>query len=492
MTTALRLRGAALLVGLLAPLPAVAQSPALPSEAGAQAVAQAVRDWLAQMTANALDLSALALKVVADGDGYRLEVPFGGTYFDGDVVLGEAAMAATVRPLDGGRWAIVNAAMPPSLRAEVRNRKDGTTSTMSIAIENQETTGTLDPSLAGPSNFSTMGSGYTTTVEGPTGLQTSRIGKLAGRTEWTPTGPGRVTIQGDSTMQDYASVSPLPGGQQVKVTIGRIGGASRIENFDMAGFGALLRTAFEFGASARAGNGPAGKAADKAAGAALAKTLLAQVSGMLDAMESEYAYDDIRVEGGAMFSGSLRHFGMGLSVGAPDGKADVQLRLALEGLDTPLIPAGPWLEFIPHKLTLTPRVGGVPKEAVLGLLRRAIETEGQDMAGDAMVLLAAHPVSLGIGDLLIDLGPMRLKGEGSVEVSGLDEANGEAELRATGFDALIRRANAVPELKMATPVLIFLKGIAVQEGNETVWRITYADRKVVVNDTDLSDLLPSR
>jgi hypothetical protein len=487
MTTALRLRGAALLVGLLAPLPAMAQSPATPSEAGAGAIAQAVRDWLAQMTANALDLSALALKVVADGDTYRLEVPFGGSYFDGDVVLGEAAMAATVRPLDGGRWEIVNAAMPPRLRAEMRSRKDGTTATMSIALESQETTGTLDPSLAGPSRFSTTVSGYTTTVEGPTGLQTSRIGKLTGRTEWTPAGPGRVTVQGDSTMQDYASVSPLPGGQQAKVTIGRINGASRIENFDMAGFGALMRTAFELGASARDGKTP-----DKAAGTALAKTLLAQVAGMLDAMESEYAYDDIRVEGGTMFSGSLRHFGMGLSVGAPDGKADVKLRLALEGLDTPLIPPGPWLEFIPHKLTLTPRVGGVPKEAVMGLLRRAIETEGKNMAGDAMVLLTAHPVSLGIDDLLIDLGPMRLKGEGSVEVSSLDEANGEAELRATGFDALIRRANAVPELKMAAPVLIFLKGIAVQEGSETVWRITYADRKVVVNDTDLSDLLPSR
>ena len=492
MTTALRLHGAALLVGLLAPLPAVAQAPAaVPSETGAREIAQAVRDWLAQQTANVLDLPALALKVVADGDSYRLEVPFGGSYFDNELTLGEAAAAATIRPLDGGRWAIVNATLPPRLRAEMRSRKDGSISTMTMAIESQETTGTLDPSLAGPSRFATTVSGYTTALEGAAGAQATRIGKLVGRTEWTPTAPGRVTIQGDSTIEGYASVSPLPGGEQAKVTIGRIGGATRIENFDMAGFGALLRTAFELGASAKEGKAP-GKAGDKAAGTALVTRLLGQVFGMLDAMEADYTYDDVRVEGGALFSGSLRHFGLGLSVGAPDGKTDVKLRLALEGLDTPLIPAGPWLEFVPHKLTLTPRVSGVPKEAVMGLLRRAIETEGQGMDAAALALLAENPVSLGIGDLLIDLGPMRLKGEGSLEVASLEEANGEAELRATGFDALIRRASAVPELKMAAPVLIFLKGIAVQEGSETVWRITYADRKVLVNDTDLSDLMPAR
>ena len=128
----------------------------------------------------------------------------------------------------------------------------------------------------------------------------------------------------------------------------------------------------------------------------------------------------------------------------------------------------------------------------MAMLRRAIDTEGREIAGDSMALLAANPVALAIEDLLLDIGPMRLKGEGSVDVSSPDDINGRAELRATGFDALIRRANAVPELKVAAPVLIFLKGIAKHEGNETVWQITYADKKMMVNDTDLSDLMPSK
>ena len=111
MTIASGLRTAALLLGLAAPLPAVAQDIAPPTPEGAQAIVTALRDWLAQHTAQMLDLSALDLKVMADGDTYRLELPFGGAYLDDDVVLSEAAVAATLKPLEGGRWEIVNAAL---------------------------------------------------------------------------------------------------------------------------------------------------------------------------------------------------------------------------------------------------------------------------------------------------------------------------------------------------------------------------------------------
>jgi len=284
-------------------------------------------------------------------------------------------------------------------------------------------------------------------------------------------------------LEDYTTVTALPGGELAKVTIGRVGGATRIENFDMAGFGALVRTAFELGAAGKV-------AGDSAAEKAVTLRLFDQVAGMLDAVDSEYTYDDVRVEGGPLFSGSLRHFGMGVAFASPNGRTELKLRLALEGLESPLFTPGPWAEFVPHKVTLAPRLGGVPKEALMALLRRAVETEGDELAGDAMELLAAHPLTAAIENLVVDLGPMRLTGQGSMEVSSPDEATGTAELRATGFDALIRRATAVKELKIAAPVLIFLKGIATQEGTETVWRITYSDRKMMVNDTDLSDLMP--
>lgn len=487
-----RLRGAALAMALplatLAPLPALAQAPAMPSAEGATAMATTLREWLKLQLGGLVDVSALPLRVLAEGETYRLELPLGGAWFDGNVVVSEAVATATVKPLDGGRWQIVGGAMPPALKAELKD-KSGEPARVSMALENQQTTGVFDPSLATGSNFVSTITGYTTETQTKAGKQTSRIGKLVGRSEWSPTTPGRATIQGDSTLEDYATTSPLPGGGEMKVTIGRMGGATRIENFNIDGFGILLRTAFELGVAAKATTDSGGKPnpPDKA----MAMKLLGLLSSMVDAMETDYVYEGIKVDGGT-FSGGLRRFGMGLTAGAPDGKLDVKLRLALEGVESPMIPPGPWMEFIPHKLTLTPRVGGVPKEAVMDLLRRAIETEGKNIDSEAMELLANYPATLAIEDLMLDVGPMRLKGEGSVEVANIMEASGEAVLRATGFDALIRRANAVPELKMAAPVLIFLKGIAKQEGTETVWRITYADQKVMVNDTDLSDMMPSK
>lgn len=493
MSIASLLRGTALGLALLAPLPAMAQAPAAPSADGAKAVADGVREWLAKQLGGIVDVSALPLRVLAEGEAYRLEVPVGGAWFDGAVKVGDAAVALTVKPLDGGRWQVVGGGIPAKLTMEMKD-PSGETSRITIGLESQQNTGVYDPSLKTASNFVTSLTGYTTETQTKAGVQVTRIGKLVGRSEWAPSAPGRVTVQGDSQLEDYSTITPVPGLGEVKVTMGRLGGSTRIENFDVEGLGTLLRTAFELGSSAKT----TGKAATDAKGAstpeqkASALKLVGLVFSMLDAMETDYSYEDIKVDGGAMFSGGLRRFGMGLSAGAPDGKVDVKLRLSAEGLESPMIPPGPWVEFIPHKVSLTPRVSGVSKEAVVALLRTAIETEGSDIEAQAMALLAANPVALGIEDLLLDVGPMRLKGTGSVEVAGIDELSGEAELRATGFDALIRRANAVPELKAAAPVLIFLKGIGKQEGTETVWSITYSDNKVMVNDTDLSDLMPSK
>ena len=493
MSIASLLRGTALGLALLAPLPAMAQAPAAPSADGAKAVADGVREWLAKQLGGIVDVSALPLRVLAEGEAYRLEVPVGGAWFDGAVKVGDAAVALTVKPLDGGRWQVVGGGIPAKLTMEMKD-PSGETSRITIGLESQQNTGVYDPSLKTASNFVTSLTGYTTETQTKAGVQVTRIGKLVGRSEWAPSAPGRVTVQGDSQLEDYSTITPVPGLGEVKVTMGRLGGSTRIENFDVEGLGTLLRTAFELGSSAKT----TGKAAGDGKGPstpeqkASALKLVGLVFSMLDAMETDYSYEDIKVDGGAMFSGGLRRFGMGLSAGAPDGKVDVKLRLSAEGLESPMIPPGPWVEFIPHKVSLTPRVSGVSKEAVVALLRTAIETEGSDIEAQAMALLAANPVALGIEDLLLDVGPMRLKGTGSVEVAGIDELSGEAELRATGFDALIRRANAVPELKAAAPVLIFLKGIGKQEGTETVWSITYSDNKVMVNDTDLSDLMPSK
>lgn len=464
---------------------AIAQPAVPPSAEEALALGTQLRAWLGRMVGPEVDVAALDLRITPEGEAYRMEVPFGGSFLDGSLLLADGAFAATVKPLDDGRWAIVGASFPASMRADMGNSASSAATGMVLRIAAQETTGTFDPSLATASSFTTVLTGYTMEMTGAAGAQASTIARLEGRTNWQPTMPGRVTLTSDTLVQDYTTMSPMPDGTTMKVRIDRMGGKTRLDNVDFDGIGAILRTSFALGAASRA-------AAPDDATKRLVHALLDGVANLMDAVETEYTYDGIAIDGGPAFAGGLRHAAVGFSLGAPQGRADMMLRLVVEGLESPMIPEGVWRDYLPQRVALNPRIAGVSREALIGFLRRAIDTDGANVEAEAPMLLAAGPLMLGIEQIAIDMGPVRIKGQGLMQVLSVDEASGDAELRATGLDALIRRSNTTPELKMLAPALIFLKGIGRQEGTETVWTITYADQKVMVNDTDLSDLIPAR
>ena len=224
--------------------------------------------------------------------------------------------------------------IPAKLTMEMKDAS-GETSRIAIGLESQQTTGMYDPSLKTASNFVSSFTGYTTETQTKAGVQVSRIAKLVVRSEWAPSSPGRVTVQGDSQLEGYSTITPVPGVGEVKVTMGRLGGSTRIENFDVDGLGTLLRTAFELGSSAKATGKATGKAATDAKGAstpeqkASALKLVGLVFSMLDAMETDYSYEDIKVEGGALFSGSLRRFGTNFTLGLL-GTRDVATEMGME------------------------------------------------------------------------------------------------------------------------------------------------------------------
>ena len=75
---------------------------------------------------------------------------------------------------------------------------------------------------------------------------------------------------------------------------------------------------------------------------------------------------------------------------------------------------------------------------------------------------------------------------------GPDHYTAVAHVTATGLDTLIRRANTTPELQQAAPVLIFLKGIGLQDGDRVVWDVSYAGKTLLVNGTDMSQMMPPK
>ncbi|OJY70399.1 MAG: hypothetical protein BGP12_21920 [Rhodospirillales bacterium 70-18] len=498
------LAGAAPAVAQTAPAPApapAAPAPAAPvtaarvTEAQAQALEAGLRAWLTGQVGTAVDVAALPLRVVAGDDGYRIEIPFGGPARSG-VSFGDGVVSARVKQLDDHRWAIEDMRLPspfsvaldPSLQAAGKD----VPSSMTLKIAEQDMHGILDTSLATTSSFDTRLRGYSVEIQGAQGVQTTQVDGVTGHMVLQPTSDGRLTMTGQSSLDKYAAHSLMPDGSALDIGIDRMRTSVTASNVDMAGAGALVHALAGLAASVQeAAKVEAGKVEVTEADKAGARAVVRALAGLMDGMTSEQTYEGIHVALGGQ-TGSLRKLSIGFDMAAPAGKADLAWRIDIEGLQSPMIPEGVMRDYLPKRIALTPHIGGIPKHDLEDLILRSIDdpNAADNAMASVLALLDKGPLRLAVEDVAFDVGPARLTGGGGVKVAALDDISGGGEFRATGLEALIKQANTTPELKSAAPFLIFLKGIGRQVGAATVWKIRYADNKVLVNDTDLSAMMP--
>ena len=168
------------------------------------------------------------------------------------------------------------------------------------------------------------------------------------------------------------------------------------------------------------------------------------------------------------------------------------MNFAVDGIDSPAIPPGPLHDFVPRHIAFRPRLSGVPIEEVTQLALRNIDSDqaNDDMNAQAMALLRKSPVTVGLDSVEIDIAQARLRGSGELHIAAAKQMSGTADITVFGMDALMKQAGSVPELKQGLPFLIMVKGFGKQEGNSTSWKITYSGKKIMVNDNDLSGMLP--
>lgn len=513
MSLRARLRPMLPVVGLLLAGPALAEPPPVTAE-GAQQIEQGVKAWLEGLIGPVADVSGFPLKVEAGDADYRLELPLGMTLGEGAVVLGEGALTARVKPLDDHRWAIQALQMPspwslrfdPKLSGEMTTRKKGEAGPaggaahglrdMVVKIDEQDVHGVFDPTLASPSRLDVRMSGYSTLSRDQDGsTQSTRIGQLTGHTTLQPGADGLMTLTTVSSAEHYAIEGMLPDGKAMAITIGRGRSTMTATGMDMAALRRLVHSVSEIAAAIREEQAQGGmRARPKGVPEAdrpMARAVVRAVGAMLVGMTGEASYDDIKLSVAGK-GGSLHRIAVGFDMAAPKGKGELGWRIALDGFDSAEIPPGAIRELIPHHLTFSPRVAGIPKEDLEALALRAIDDP--ESVGDFMTvageLLNKGPLRVGIENIGFDLGPAKVSGGGGVEIVSPAEFTGGADFRMTGLDALIRKANTTPELKQAAPMLIFLKGIGRQEGDATMWKVRYADNKLMVNDTDMSAMMP--
>ena len=480
---------AALLV--LGTLFAPATSRAAPPPAAPAAMRAGINGFILQFAGLPALADMLTPTITPEGDHLRLAFAWDAIGPIADFSLSAGVMTANARGLSGGRWAIDDLRYPDKLVAG----GDKAGYAMTITLAEQSGSLIFDPALATSSTLDMKFRGLSVISQTPQGASTQRRETLELHAVWQPRGDGRIDMRTDMIETGYGIGIPTQGGTPINVMVDRMTSKSELKNVALIEFGALLKDAL---ALARApetiGVMVAGMSKPNKEMLAMARRGLGVLAGLMDGIDAESTATGIHVQAGNMDFG-LKKLAIALHTGAADGALEANMPISAEGLDLGELVKGPLKDVLPRRISLTPTIGGIDKEGLFALLRQGVDGKLADPAAwQAAVeqLLINNPVTVGIDDLSADFGVAKLEGAGEIEVASMTEVTGRAELRATGLDALIRRANATPELKMVAPVLIFLKGIGEPDGKEMVWRVAFSDGKLSVNDTQLSDMMPGK
>jgi hypothetical protein len=445
----------------------------------------ALRGWMAGLLSPAVDVGARPVQVIADGDHFNVVLPAPAILSNSGVTAPGLAVNMKAKPLDGGRWALDDLAIPTplTLNAPKGAPDDAAGKSMTISAATQEFHGIFDPSYATTSSFDSMVTGLR--IVSPNSVSTT--GRSASHSTWQPAGEGRINVLMEGNAEKSSNTISPKDSESFTYTIDKSTSSGRINAVAPATLATLIRSV-----AALAPTLPGTKDSLNPEQRTLARAVVFSLRDMLAGVEAGQKLNDIKFTAQG-HSGTIKRAGFGTKMGVTDGKLELATEISVEGVDSPEIPKGIYRDYLPRKITLKPRISGVPSEDLVKLLLRAIDSDANDLAElqeAAMGLLGAGPLEIAIDELGIDLGRASLAGTGSLDVASVTDITGEAEINLKGLDALIKTANTTPDLKQIAPVLIFLKGIGKQDGDATVWNIAYQDNNITVNDTDLSALMP--
>jgi hypothetical protein len=475
----------------------------------AQQLEQQLHDWLAALLGPHVAIGEHPVHFAPEEDHFRLDIPVAGPLGGTGVTVEAEPISAVVKPLDGGRWAIDEIHSPSPLKVTFAMAGADAT-TVTATIDEQDQHAVLDPSLASASSWDATLKGYDSVAQGANNTRrATHIGQIVAHLAGNPVTDGRIDLLEDVDTTLLTSDSDMPNVGKVLFSAERMHVVAHIDSVAPDRVTTILHTVFELvpeamakaaarRAAGEAKDAPADATADKAADGKMTPEQHASLRAGLVALTelTSGVGEQITMENLHLtmpgHEGHAAKAMVGLGGDAPDGKLAMRMSFSLDGLDSPEIPAGIFRDYLPRHIAFAPRIGGIPAADVKDLLLRAVDSEGNDPAlkADSEALLQKGPLLIGLDDVSLDAGPATLAANGEVQITGRDQYAGQAHIAVTGFDALMRQVGAVPELKQAGPILIFLKGIGQQNGDTIVWDINYADKKLLVNGNDMSQLIP--
>jgi len=480
-----------------APARAADATPAGPTPGQAAALEAGARAFLAPLLAPLLPPGAAApdLSIVPAGDHYALSLPASW------LTEPNQQVTATLRPLDGGRFAVDDIGIPAQghLAGKVRlpgGEPPGAPETagpvrLGYSIAQQSAHAVIDPTLASPSTFFAALHGVTadTTTDGF--ARHDRLDAVSLSFRLQPTTDGRIdaawTTDLDGMRYDIRLPDAArPQGAGLAGAVAHQSGTLRLSHMDRAQAAALI------GAAAALAGAPT---PDRTA---RLQALVRSLAGLGATISGEETAQDVRIDGpaGHVALGALHAT---LDGAAPGGALSTRVAAGIDGLAVGGL--SPGLEgILPKHVDLALSLSGLRAAEVEDLAVAALapgaSTRTLAPRIDALFAPAGAPASglpiAGIDALRFDLGPAQVDGHGTLAVRGPQDLRGTARIALSGFDALAERLRADPDLAQGAIFLALARSVARQEGGQMVWDIAVTPEAVTINGVDPRKLLQSQ
>lgn len=469
-----------------------------------------LQDWIKHVLGPEIAVPDKLIEVRPERDHYR--VSFQAAAVPGIKVSEGGTISAAARPASNGRWTVddLRFASPTKLAVAIDGGvapREGLAalavpSEVTVTLAKSEGSAVLDPSLASPSTVKTKLSGYDIVAIGGSAQQHIRLDATSADASLTPAANGRLDFNETAGGENYSSTMKSPGQQPVELAAQHVGVKARFNSLDPDRFVAVVRELVKLANGAVAA-GPAERngETDGAANANRARSpidakslhdLYVAFRGLASGGELTEAVDGVRIAAAGHIVG-FDHLGLGGGIATADGRLNAHIAFELAGISSPDVPPDA-RAYMPHHFAVKPSISGVSLADLDGLIMAATASPGpnqSEMDANLAALYQHGGFTIDIDGLDFDVGPARLSGSAKLVAHRADDMVGQAELKATGFDALMAKARSTPTVAQGLPILAIMRSLARPAGQDLLWSVHMEKSVVTVNGRDLSAMFGS-
>ena len=489
-------------VGACAGLPIVAAADTTAEQAAG--LSRQLQDWVKHMAGQDVAIPDKLIQVTPEGDHYR--VSFQASAVPGITVSQGGTISAAAHPASNGRWTIddLRFASPSKLVVPISGTAGSGNSAaaalpteMTITLAQSEGSAALDPSLASASTAKTKMSGYEIVATNTTAQQHITLDSTAAEANLVPTANGRLDFSETASGENYSSTMKGADLQPVELAAQHVGVKFRVNAVDPDRVVTLIRELVKVinaalaSASAEHNGATDGGTKPNTARAPANPQLLQQLylafRGLASGGELDEAIDGVRIAAAGHMVG-LGHLSLGGGIGTPDGRLQAHLAFEIADISASDIPPDA-RAYVPHHFSIKPSISGVNLADLDGLIVAATASPAPDQPGIDAHLAALYQhggYTVGLDDVDFDLGPAHLSGSAKLIAHAPDDMVGQADVKASGFDALMANVQSAPELAQGIPVLAIMRSLAKPDGQDLLWSVHMEKGVVTVNGHDLS------